>query len=350
MSFFSRFLSKSRESHDDVDEYDGITKESWEDFNPPWLQDLAAALSRSDEDEAKSLADKQDTDELVVALFAAISTGKLGVACFLVDYGVDLSGAMGDAEQTPLHLAVEAGDTVLVRELLHRGNASAFINLGDSDGWTALHIAAREGQNQIIQELLAYRADIDALDKLQQTPLQVVVYENHAKDTLELLLDNDAEVNTKDIDGNSPLHDAVMKNNLVFVEMLLKMGADPDVANVDGRSARDVATGDPMYAQVVPLFATVQPVERQERPTHRPPCVGAKKHISEQFRASVKFYYHGAGEPHVQYGSYGVPVYKMVYEDQMRKMEDHFMRDRDIDESQRPQVWRWIHLPATNVC
>jgi len=58
---------------------------------------------------------------------------------------------------------------------------------------------------------------------------------------IEELLNSKADVNTKDIDGDTPLHDAAINGYTDAVKMLLKRGADLNVRNKDNMTALHVA-------------------------------------------------------------------------------------------------------------
>lgn len=60
------------------------------------------------------------------------------------------------------------GSSACVAELLKAG---ADPNHTESDGWSALHWAARKGHEQVCELLLQYGAKIDAKDKGCNTPL-----------------------------------------------------------------------------------------------------------------------------------------------------------------------------------
>jgi ankyrin repeat protein len=49
-----------------------------------------------------------------------------------------------------------------------------------------------------------------------------------------------ADVNARDEDGNTPLHQAVVNEEVVFVKRLLDVKADVAQKNEDGESARDI--------------------------------------------------------------------------------------------------------------
>ena len=49
------------------------------------------------------------------------------------------------------------------------------------------------------------------------------------------------DVNSKDNNGNTPLHLACMSNLPATVEILMEIGADNSIKNKDGNTAKDVA-------------------------------------------------------------------------------------------------------------
>lgn len=77
-----------------------------------------------------------------------------------------------------------------MRELIRSGK----VNVGDALGYTALHWCAIQGKVRQAEMLIQNGAYVDAVDNLQQTPLQRAVA--HDKDKMvELLIRKDANVN-----------------------------------------------------------------------------------------------------------------------------------------------------------
>ncbi|EEU33664.1 uncharacterized protein NECHADRAFT_18304, partial [Fusarium vanettenii 77-13-4] len=88
---------------------------------------------------------------------------------------------------------------------------------------------------------------VDALDCQNLTPLHTLVWrpkEEEAKvadktrptTLVKHLLDNGAEVNTRDVFGDSPLHDAVRKADMEMSKLLLEHGADSECRNFDDKT------------------------------------------------------------------------------------------------------------------
>lgn len=76
----------------------------------------------------------------------------------------------GDRDVTTLMVAAEHGSAGSVRRLLQE---NAEVNARDSQGWTALHYAAWQGECEICTTLLNGRADPAIKDMAGRTPLQI---------------------------------------------------------------------------------------------------------------------------------------------------------------------------------
>ena len=73
-----------------------------------------------------------------------------------------------------------------------------------TSGETPLHWAARFGQSQVAELLIAEGADVNAKNVVGQTPLHWAAMAGH-KEIIELLIAAGAEVNAKTKRGDTPL-------------------------------------------------------------------------------------------------------------------------------------------------
>ena len=69
-----------------------------------------------------------------------------------------LIAALLAASPAELVSAAEAGDRMAVQDALHSG---IHVDAANDDGYTALHVAARDGHAVIVQQLLKAGADVD---------------------------------------------------------------------------------------------------------------------------------------------------------------------------------------------
>jgi serine/threonine-protein phosphatase 6 regulatory ankyrin repeat subunit B len=74
-------------------------------------------------------------------------------------------------------------------------------------GETPLHLAVEQGDKAVVQQLLTYRASVDA----------------------------------KDNAGNQPLHNAILQRNKAIIELLLQAGGDVNSANYVGNTPLAIA-------------------------------------------------------------------------------------------------------------
>ena len=136
---------------------------------------------------------------------------------------------------TPLHLTTEVATAKL---LLQRGGANP--NIPNTNGFSALHMAAKRGDKAIAEELLKHGADSNAVcDKNWRSPVYDVAIHGNL-DFLKLLIDHQGdglELNLKDRFGYTPLHHvASLSNNsgISLASALLGASADPNVQDKHG--------------------------------------------------------------------------------------------------------------------
>lgn len=120
----------------------------------------------------------------------------------------------------PLHLACERGLPAVVHRLLEAG---VVVNQADPRERTPLHIAASRGALrhgsggagwQIVQDLLAHGADIDARDGNLSTPLHHACAQTLNEETVRGLVARGANFNLQDRNGWLPFHIATATGNL----------------------------------------------------------------------------------------------------------------------------------------
>lgn len=129
----------------------------------------------------------------------------------------------------PLHQAVLSGDTAQVHALI----TPEKINEKDDNGMTAIQLAIRESNVEIIKILISNDADVNiAVTRAKLTPLHVAAFGNNAE-VANLLVTNGADVNQLDKDGASPLHFAVRRGNTEIAALLIANGADVNATDFE---------------------------------------------------------------------------------------------------------------------
>lgn len=127
--------------------------------------------------------------------------------------------------------AYKAGDVETLRKLL----------LKDERKYTVLHLMAQAGETLLVENEIKSGADVNLQTVNGFTPLhKAVVSENI--EICKLLINAGADVNIGDIYNNTPLYYAIHRENINLVKLFLDAGADPNIRSVWGNeTARDYA-------------------------------------------------------------------------------------------------------------
>ena len=143
---------------------------------------------------------------------------------------------------TPMILAAFMGNADIVSLLLDN---KANIRARDGvDGAMAIHLAAANGRNDVIKVLLAKDPQlVNIVDNRDNTPLHWAAMKDK-KDTIELLMENGADIEAKDADGWTPLHYAAAFSSVDTVQTLVNLGADKESKAKDGSNPMDYARQD----------------------------------------------------------------------------------------------------------
>lgn len=161
------------------------------------------ALVKEDSDIVNSVNRHGDS-----CLLIAVANKQIKIVKYLIKIGAHLD-VVGQDDFTPLMLAVSVGSLDIAKILVNSGAKVDFSN--DSYGITALMLASSLNKALIV----------------------------------EFLLENEADTEIEDMDGDSPLLLAVSRGCLDVVKLLVKFGANIYFKNKNGFTAVDLAMGSP---------------------------------------------------------------------------------------------------------
>mmetsp|Transcript_41253 Transcript_41253/g.81375 ORF Transcript_41253/g.81375 Transcript_41253/m.81375 type:complete len:298 (+) Transcript_41253:735-1628(+) len=173
------------------------------------------------------------------ALHIACREGKPAIAEFLVCSGTELEAAT-DIGVTPLYYAAQAGLTGLVRILLKR-SVDVHAKTTD-DRQTSIFAAIKNGNMDMVELLLDHGAMVNERTEFQESPLFYTAFpfnyipRDH-REIAELLISRGAEIDARDVYGQTVLHVAARNGALGVLEALLANGADIHATDNVGFSA-----------------------------------------------------------------------------------------------------------------
>ncbi|XP_028398575.1 transient receptor potential cation channel subfamily A member 1-like [Dendronephthya gigantea] len=159
------------------------------------------------------------------ALLAASRCMQHEAVKYLLDAGASVT-ERNQMMDTCLHVAVGKGDIRTVKVIMEKCSDS-LMELRDKNERTALHIAAANGNVEVMNILLSYKPDVVAIDDRGKCPLHIAA-ENNNLDCARILIEADKDcVNYTDFMWRTPLHLAsVYSRDKKLIQLLLENGAD----------------------------------------------------------------------------------------------------------------------------
>lgn len=247
-------------------------------------KDLLNILHSMKNDGALDLVEKVTNSKGMAIFHYAVSANYEQVVKYLTNNGMNVNIQDGYG-RTPLHYAVEDRNVAMVQFLTVRAN----LNVKDYKNRTPLHYAVMSQYLDVVKLLLDKGANPNAFDKLGKTPLHDAVM-TQCPSLIKLLLDSGASPNTLDnqgkaalhyvityrgfeltrqkmveflkegnadinvkkkIDRRTPLHDAVMHDDSVMVDLLLKNGANPSIRDKWGKAPLHYANNNKIITRLI---------------------------------------------------------------------------------------------------
>ncbi len=143
-------------------------------------------------------------------------------------------------EPTLLGIALRRGHKEMANWLIDIGADVSVLEEGKT---TLLFMAARGDCTKIIERLCSLGCDPNAVDEDENTPLMDCCPSSRPE-TIIALIQAGAKVNVQNYSKSTPLHYALWRKRDVeeVVTLLLDAGADPQIVDSEGKSARDRAS------------------------------------------------------------------------------------------------------------
>ncbi|KYO34956.1 caskin-1-like [Alligator mississippiensis] len=114
------------------------------------------------------------------------------------------------------------------------------VNFQDTDGFSALHHAALNGNTELISLLLEAQAAVDIKDNKGMRPLHYAAWQGK-KEPMKMVLKAGSAVNAQSDEGQIPLHLAAQHGHYDVSEMLLQHQSNPCIVDNSGKTPLDLA-------------------------------------------------------------------------------------------------------------
>lgn len=161
-----------------------------------------------------------------------------------------------NAGDPALKQAVEKEDTVEIETLLKEMNAETKLHL---DSNRPLIVAINIRNKSIVKLLINYGADVnkkyifpdDEGKTYYEYPIHNTIKESYAKEIspeiIKLLVTNGADIEARDMQGNTPLLLALVRNKLKIAKLFIDLGADIYTKNKRGHTALQFLAFNGLY-------------------------------------------------------------------------------------------------------
>ena len=125
-----------------------------------------------------------------------------------------------------------------IKEYINNGGD---INLTFETGENMLMVAARNGYTNFVKYLIEEGIDLNMIDYLNRTTIILLCSVNlisNSKEIVKLIIDADADINITDINNQTALYHAALKNEMELVDLLID--TDWTILNNQNKSFYDV--------------------------------------------------------------------------------------------------------------
>lgn len=189
--------------------------------------DLASTFKLLD---AKANVNATSPDKASI-LGVAVERNESAIVERLLAAGARTDGLMPDGEEI-LPWAIRQGRLFLVRSMMKAG---ADPHQKDRAGNPLLHVAMEAGRRELVESLLQLGADPGATNAAGETTIQLA-FRHLWLDAVPKLAAAGADPDARCPDGSALLEKAVDEGNWPHIELLLKIGANPNHSSRPGTS------------------------------------------------------------------------------------------------------------------
>lgn len=142
---------------------------------------------------------------------------------------------------TALHIATQNNSVYLIQLMVQRqeelraGTIRKWVNAKTDEGWTCLHIAAKQGKLALAEMLVGLGAEVDAANEEGACGLHIAAQNNHPALIAYFHEEFNLQAIIPDYQGNTPLHYAAHEGSDQALSLLLIYARE----HIDVKNGRD---------------------------------------------------------------------------------------------------------------
>ncbi len=212
----------------------------------PFLFDKFMGQAKSPASGQSANSGRTESESNSDAVITAIMHGDSEKLQTLLENGLDPNMPISSdrPDVRALHFAAISKDNPEIIRLLV--TAKAELNRRSESGVSPLFAAITYSNSRNAQELIALGADVNTSNSVGCTALEAAVSFGPAE-VVKALVAHGADVNQQKTRRQGlPLTVAVREDDLAMARLLLQLGADPTLIDLQGKRALDHAISDPM--------------------------------------------------------------------------------------------------------
>ncbi len=186
----------------------------------------------------------------MTALAIAISNHSNDTARYLIEHGaeVNLLENQEDISSAPLRAALDNRNADIMLDLIDAGADYKEAIIVDSpsgvdDGLSAAHLAAIVNNTKLLSFLIDNGAEVNNNDYDGEKPAHLAAELNHPE-CLKLLIDADAGVNAKGEDDRTPAHWVAKHGQTEILKLMIDHGADIHKRDINGNTPAHLAANN----------------------------------------------------------------------------------------------------------